>query len=96
MAHWHSHNPWARTLTYLPDIEEVAACYAPHIHTDLTIRRWEMNGQKLDLYLIEDESGSRQHSFGIRYGGNGEDYLSPHMHPRIAELLLAKYAQKGA
>jgi len=93
MAHFHTFNPWANTLIYVPDImealahdPETASFYAQEIET--------RHKGKVDLYILPQPSG--YHSFGIRYGEEPREYYSPSIAPTIAELLITKYSNTGA
>lgn len=39
------------------------------------LEHWKSAGEHLDAYILPQPSGF--HSIGIRYGENGQDYLSP-------------------
>ena len=91
MAHWHDYNPWANTVVYLPDIDELSACLDP-LNPTKHKDRWLERGNKLDAYLLPQPSG--YHDIGIRYGKEGSEYYSPYCHPAMARLLLLKYGPK--
>lgn len=92
MAHWHSHNPWAKEIVYITDLEELSELLdleKPKRH----LRNWSQYGNKVDAYILPNVSGN--HSCGIRYGAEPWEYLSPHINPRIASLLLHKYESRN-
>lgn len=93
MAHWHDFNPWANTLVYLPDLEELSHCLDPD-SPQRQLERWlrERPDGKLDAYILPQPNG--KHSCGIRWGTLGEEYYSPYIDSYIAELLLSKYGPK--
>lgn len=101
MAHWHDHNPWADRLIYVPDLEELAACVAggsvDTIHgvkpytVEYVVNGWRQYGKRLDAYILPQPDG--RHSIGIRYGANGEEYLSPYCaNLELANKLIEKYS----
>lgn len=86
MAHWHDYNPWADTCLYIPSIAEVMGHeYERKILIEL--------GAKLDAYILPQPNGT--YLFGIRYGKEGPDYLSPFIHTKekqdCLEYLYTKY-----
>lgn len=82
MAHWHNFNPWAATCIYVPSIAEALDLD----YEDFVFKEY---GRKVDAYILKSPSGF--HSFGIRYGKEGHEYLSPQINPQRAEELLRKY-----
>lgn len=95
MPKWHSYNPWADKLVYLPDLKELSACLDP-AKPNYHYSRWinEHSERRLDAYILPQPSGD--HSCGIRYGSQGGEYYSPYINKYIAELLLSKYRDAGA
>ena len=90
MAHWHDFNPWADRLIYVPDLEEFLEClYYPdnaQHYRDKCTHYYD----KVDAYILLQPSG--MHSGGIRYGREGNEYLSPYMNSAALERLARKYA----
>lgn len=85
MAHWHDFNPWATHLIYVPSIAEAKdAQYENYV--------FHYYGVAVDAYILAQPSG--QHSLGIRYGKEPEDYLSPPIAQDKAEQLIKKYGSK--
>ena len=73
MAHWHDFNPWAAYCLYLSyeEMRELLGATYPD-------ERLAAYGSKLDAYILpQGKDMVRQYSFGIRYGREGGDYLSP-------------------
>ena len=94
MAHWHDYNPWARSVLYLPDLNELSACLNP-IHPNDSFCRWERdhpNG-RLDAYLLKDGPNAtvREIHCGIRFGAAAHEYYSPPINQFVANLLHNKY-----
>ena len=88
MAHWHSYNPWADKLVYVPDLYELAQC----VSTDPsdTKYRWLQLGPLIDAYILPQESGD--HSIGIRYGRELDQYHSPFVQfPDKLKALLQRH-----
>ncbi len=94
MAHWHSQNPWADRIIYLPDLIELANCIRPDGTDGSLLKHWLSYGPKLDAYILPQKSGN--HSCGIRFGADSSEYLSPSINKYIAELLISKYKNAGA
>lgn len=93
MAHWHDFNPWADNVIYLPDLAELSACLNPDQPLS-QLERWERerDARLLDAYILPQPDG--QHSCGIRWGKEGEEYYSPYIDPYIASLLISKYGPR--
>jgi hypothetical protein len=85
MAHFHSYNPWAHKLVYISSIAEAIGLAAE-------TRIFNEYGIKLDAYILRQPSG--WHSFGIRYGKEPYEYLSPSIDPEIAKMLLNRHEAK--
>jgi hypothetical protein len=84
MTHWT--NPWndAIPVTLL----ELAACHyglgkpcgaldgsSVILTIDHILAHWRQYGNKLDAYILPQPNG--WHSIGVRYGNEGQQYLSP-------------------
>lgn len=79
MAHWHSYNPWADRLVYLPDLKELAlVLFDPRVSMRTPAERvahWETFGGKIDAYLIKQPDGWIE--VGLRFGQELHEYSSP-------------------
>lgn len=97
--HWK--NPWNDDVVYVP-IEELVKCAAgigesckdkngsSFIMTEeIMLKHWRQGKDKLDAYILPCTSG--YHCIGIRYGNNGNEYLSPMGNKDKVEALLQKY-----
>ena len=84
MTYWHDSNPWHERAVYVP-VDELASALRPDVDPSETLAGWMRFGDRLDAYVLRDSSG---YHAGIRYGGNGPDYLSPTIRhvDRIEEL----------
>ncbi|MEQ1950958.1 hypothetical protein [Mesorhizobium sp. CN2-181] len=94
---WHGQNPWADSLVYVP-IEELAACsmligrnlqLADGTTVICTIEHmlnhWHEYGDKLDAYVLTGPLLTG----GVRFGPEGENYLSPGFSlPKLRELMI--------
>lgn len=100
LAHWHEHNPWKDDLIYTT-IDEVVRLMADDnkIMTPTGMRtktpEWIRNnylaqyGDKLDPYILTGGS------VGVRYGPEGEQYLSPGVDPRrVIRFLVNKLKEQ--
>jgi hypothetical protein len=91
--HWDDENPWRYNLVYVP-IEELAGCSLrledPNNTWAMieTIAHWAQYGPKLDAYILRD---STLVSAGVRYGPEGNHYLSPALSLPKVMALRAKY-----
>ena len=86
MAHWHDYNPWANKLIYVPSIAEV-------IGKKAEARILKQYGERVDAYILPQPEGIPP-SFGVRYGKEGHEYLSPyvwHLQKHL-ERLITKYS----
>ena len=92
MAHWHSYNPWAARLIYVPSLEELAECVIYSRSPADTVRHWQEAGPKLDAYILPNGEGPL-HCIGIRYGEAPGDYISPYAanQEKVTEL-IKKYS----
>ena len=82
--HWDAYNPWRDHLIYV-SIEDLAECYLPMTGPDLlipqieswnmieAIANWTQYGTELDAYILTGPVLAA----GVRYGPEGEHYLSP-------------------
>ena len=84
MPHWHDHNPWATRLRYI-SFDDLVALYG----AEKTVRVVEKTHGKIDAYLLKQPDGS--YEFGIRYGKEGQEYLSPSCEQRTADMIWRKY-----
>ena len=91
MAHWHSHNPWADRLVYIPSLEELAVCLManPAMRVQSLLRWQEL--KRADAYILPKATAKGFHEAGIRFGPDGPDYLSPFCSDAALDLLLRKY-----
>jgi hypothetical protein len=85
MPHFHDYNPWAHKIIYVPSIAEVVG----PLYEDYVFREY---GQKVDAYILPQPSGI--HCFGIRYGQEENEYLSPYAEPGLLQVLVAKYGAR--
>lgn len=90
MAHWHDFNPWSAKLCYTSTLDEWLDCLALQ-----SSRKWYEEearrlGQKIDCYLLPGVGGLGI-QMGLRFGPNGEDYLSPPCDQETAFRVLQKY-----
>lgn len=101
MAHWDAENPWRDGLVYVP-IEELAEALSGgqvKIGRDgnvvertakYNLERWRKYGDKLDAYVLPSSDGL--HSAGVRYGPEGDEYLSPAaIYPEKLDELVSRY-----
>jgi hypothetical protein len=98
--HWHEQNPWRDQIVYVP-IERLAECVAggdifdhgvvKQYDVAWLLAHWRHGGRdRLDAYILPQPGG--QHSLGVRWGGDGPEYYSPHnAHPEKTAALLAEY-----
>ena len=97
-THWV--NPWEDAISV--PIEELAECHAGlgemyssirsgtfTMTKETVLKHWKNAGDKLDAYILPQPDGD--HSIGIRYGNDGEDYLSPAGDKEKVQALLDKY-----
>lgn len=102
MQHWHDSNPWADAIVYVP-IEELAAALAggkvqigkdgPIVDQtpERLLAQWRSYGDRLDAYILPCPDG--RCSTGIRYGADGNEYLSPAAYdPSSVRELLGRHA----
>lgn len=93
-GHWHAVNPWRDCVVYVP-IERLAECIAGGTRgetkgKDWLLAHWRTYGKRLDAYVLQ---GKSPHSIGVRYGAEGNQYLSPHnSNPRKIAALLKEFA----
>ncbi len=97
MTHWV--NPWEDAIPV--SIEELAECHAGlgqfygsasgsfKLTQVSVLEHWKNAGDKLDAYILPCSSG--YHCIGIRYGAEGQDYLSPAGDKEKVQALLDKY-----
>jgi hypothetical protein len=104
--HWHEYNPWKDNLMYVKP-EELASCvllgstrgdWSPEKIVD----HWRQDGSnmrhKIDAYILLPGWNGRTNyiSAGIRYGKEGEEYLSPSFEQtKIRELINNYLRYKG-
>lgn len=83
MTHWHDYNPWADHIIYVPSIAEVLGKEQE--------KRILSDHDKVDAYILPQSSG--YHSFGIRYGKEDYEYLSPYVYDKkdLLDELIIKY-----
>jgi len=97
--YWHEHNPWKDRLVYVP-AEELVECCAVignevrNLNGEIFVataesilKRWSLYGDKLDAYILPFTADSG----GIRYGPEGDEYLSPSLDYLKLKSLLMKY-----
>jgi hypothetical protein len=84
--HWP--NPWHDKIVYVP-IEELGALVSP-----MAVGMWRSFGDKLDAYVFRKPSIHA--SYGVRYGAEGNEYLSPGARVADADLLalVEKYSDR--
>jgi len=88
MQHWHDFNPWAEKIIYVPLKELAEALSIPRdVHGTLDI--WHRYGYRLDGYILEAVNGN--HSAGVRYGEEPDQYLLPYCDPVKLQALIEKY-----
>lgn len=93
MAHWHDFNPWAGTLTYVPDLDELADCLMYPESRENAIAEWLQYGTKVDAYVLPPSPRSGLcESGGVRFGREGRDYFSSYFDSRKLTALWRKYA----
>jgi hypothetical protein len=99
VPHFHDFNPWANTLIYLPDLEEFLEAlpddevrvYSEEGTSRIARNRTQYQNQitslkKYDLYVLKDGE------LGVRFGKEGNQYLSPYSDKEKAKALWAKYS----
>jgi len=89
MAHWHDFNPWADCLTYITAEDADALLQGAYCDDAYWHCIVEEYGPRLDPYLLPQPNG--RFSFGIRYGREPGEYLSPQCRPADAAAILAKH-----
>lgn len=97
-VHWV--NPWEDAISV--PIEELAECHhglgqmfssisgTYTLTKEKVLEYWCMAGDKLDAYILP-EPGVLGHSIGIRYGNEGNEYISPMGDKEKVQALLDKY-----
>ena len=91
--HWHEQNPWKDELLYVP-VEELAACWFKPEDAQNSwsmielISHWTQYGDKLDAYILV---GGPVATGGVRFGPEGEHYLSPGFSLPKLHALKQKY-----
>lgn len=83
MAHWHDFNPWARNCVYISE-EEMREVLGESWPDEML----SAYGTRLDAYIIPQPDG--RYSFGIRYGKEGGDYLSPVIYREEGDAIMAR------
>lgn len=96
---WHAENPWADNVVYVPLAALAEAVSGGTVTSggesvpytsEFVLTHWAAFGDKLDAYILPQPAG--RHSIGVRFGGEGSEYLSPYnANPGITNALLAKY-----
>lgn len=86
MTYWDQHNPWNEKAVYVP-IGELAECLSssPVRFSDGSVvektaeqilNNWKSYGDKLDAYVLPNINNPEMSSIGVRYGGEGHQYIS--------------------
>jgi hypothetical protein len=82
--HWHEQNPWKDRVLYVP-LAELAECmlaFDKPIQTSngivtcdlqFILDHWRQHGDKLDAYVLTGKTFTA----GVRFGPEGEHYISP-------------------
>lgn len=86
--HWHEFNPWADKLIYVP-LETAAFLCGYSWTAETTLEHWRQYGDKFDAYVLPQPNG--HHSIGVRYGAEGDEYLSPHPDPDKTRAFMLGY-----
>lgn len=77
--YWHEYNPWKDKVVYL-GVRELVQVVGLDKFTTIILEY----GSKIDVYLLPQPSGD--HSFGVRYGPDGCEYLSLYIPKELAEV----------
>ena len=86
MLYWHEYNPWANDIIYIP-LETAAELCSYSWPSYETLWHWKQYSDKLDAYILPQPSGD--HSVGVRYGKEGNEYLSPYANSVKVSQFLA-------
>lgn len=83
--YWHDHNPWKDDVVYISPAEADGLLQEVYMDDTYWMEVFLRHDGIIDAYLLPQPGG--RFSFGIRYGKDGPEYLSPYCRDETAQKI---------